>query len=60
MEIGFVDTSYEGRNGEDWEMRIVFEDDTYATFGEIDLDDILCLELIPGDEEGDYTLLVTR
>lgn len=41
-------------------MRIVFEDDTYATFGEIDLDDILCLELIPGDEEGDYTLLVTR
>lgn len=60
MEIGFVGTSYERRSGEEWEMRIVFEDDTYTTFSEIDLDDILWLELVPGDDDGDYTLLVTR
>lgn len=41
-------------------MRVDFEDGTYATFGEIDLDDIIHLELVPGNEEGRYTLNVTR
>lgn len=60
MAIDFVETAYEKRIGEDWDMRVDFEDGTNAIFSEIDLDDIIHLELISGDEEGRYTLRVTR
>lgn len=60
MEVEFADTVYEERTGESWEMRIVFEDGTYATFSEIDLDECVQLELFPDDEEGRYTIQTTR
>ena len=60
MAIEFAETTYENRSGEVWDMRVDFEDGTYATFGEIDLEDIIHLELVPGNEEGRYTLNVTR
>ena len=60
MAIEFAGTTYENRSGEVWDMRVDFEDGTYATFGEIDLNDIIHLELVPGNEEGRYTLNVTR
>ncbi len=55
----FASSQWADATGKQWEIRVVFDDGTEATFSRIELDDIMCLELVPAEEEGSYSLDVT-